>query len=214
MTESHDFISECAGDLLADDSEALVNTVNTVGVMGKGIALQFKRAYPEVFKAYQAASRRGEIQLGHVQVVPTGRLTGNPRSIVNFPTKNHWRSKSRLSDIRDGLVDLVDRIEEFGIRSIAVPPLGCGNGGLRWSDVRPVIVDVLSELNDVEVHLYPPEGAPSSVDMRVATSRPKLTRLGRRSLRRWMATSARSASERLRSKFRSLATFSSGSANP
>jgi len=177
MTEPHEFITERAGDLLADDVEALVNTVNTVGVMGKGIALQFKRAFPENFKAYQAACKRGEIRLGQVQVVSTGRLTENPRYIINFPTKNHWRSKSKLSDIRDGLIDLVDRIQDLGIRSVAVPPLGCGNGGLRWSDVRPLIIDVLSELSDVEVHLFAPEGAPASAEMKTATNRPPLTRV-------------------------------------
>jgi O-acetyl-ADP-ribose deacetylase (regulator of RNase III) len=117
------------------------------------------------------------MEVGHVMVVPTGRVVGNPKYIINFPTKRHWRSKSKITDIRDGLSDLADQIREFGIQSIAVPPLGCGNGGLRWSDVRPLIMDVLGQLADVEVHLFAPDGAPASSSMRVATGLPKLTRV-------------------------------------
>lgn len=170
-------ISEQDGNLLNDEVEALVNTVNTVGVMGKGIALQFKRAFPENFKSYQLACRRGEMEIGRVLIVPTGKIDGNPRYIVNFPTKGHWRSRSKIADIRAGLNDMVEQVRALGIRSIAIPPLGCGNGGLRWSDVRPLIVDIVSTLEDVDVHLFAPKGAPESAQMKVATGQPKLTRV-------------------------------------
>ena len=109
------------GDILAEDAEALVNTVNCVGVMGRGIALQFKRAFPENFKAYAARCKRGEMQPGQVFVFETGQLT-NPHYIINFPTKRHWRGKSRLEDIEAGLVSLATEIRTRGIRSIAIPP--------------------------------------------------------------------------------------------
>ena len=143
------------GNLLQADADALVNTVNTVGHMGKGIALQFKQAYPENFKAYAQAVRRGEVQPGHMFVVPTGLLT-NPRYVVNFPTKRHWRSRSRIEDIEAGLRALVEEIGRLGIRSIAIPPLGCGNGGLEWSDVRPRIIRALEKVPDVRVLLFAP----------------------------------------------------------
>lgn len=122
-------LREAEGNLLDASVDALVNTVNTVGVMGKGIALQFKQAYPGNFRAYEAACRRGEIQLGRMFVFETG-LLGQPRLIIDFPTKKHWRARSKLRDIRAGLADLRRVISEYEITSIAVPPLGCGNGGL------------------------------------------------------------------------------------
>ena len=124
------------GNLLQADVEALVNTVNTVGAMGKGIALQFKQAYPANFEAYRKAVARGDVQPGRMFVFETGLLT-NPRIIVNFPTKRHWRGGSRIEDIDAGLQDLAHVIVTRGIRSIAIPPLGCGNGGLDWGEVRP-----------------------------------------------------------------------------
>ena len=126
------------GDILAADTEALVNTVNCVGVMGRGIALQFKNAFPENFVAYERACRLGEVQPGRMFVFDTHGLT-NPRFIINFPTKRHWRGKSRLEDIDSGLEALVEEIRARGIRSIAIPPLGSGLGGLNWLDVRPRI---------------------------------------------------------------------------
>jgi O-acetyl-ADP-ribose deacetylase (regulator of RNase III) len=162
------------GNLLQADAEALVNTVNTVGHMGKGIALQFKQAYPENFKAYAQAVRRGEVQPGRMFVVPTGLLT-NPRYIINFPTKRHWRSRSRIEDIEAGLRGLIEEIERLGLRSIAIPPLGCGNGGLDWSDVRPRIVRALEKLPDVCVLLFEPRGAPAAADMPIRTRRPQMT---------------------------------------
>ena len=116
------------GDILAEDAEALVNTVNTVGVMGGGIALQFKKAFPANFKAYAATCKRGDVQPGRMFVFETGQLT-NPRYIINFPTKRHWRGKSRMEDIDAGLEALVKEVRDRGIRSIAIPPLGSGLGG-------------------------------------------------------------------------------------
>ena len=149
-------IEEARGNLLAARVDTLVNTVNTVGVMGKGIALQFKRAYPANFAAYRHACNRGDVQPGRLFIFETGNAV--PRLIVNFPTKRHWRMGSRLEDIDSGLSALVAAIRERGITSIAVPPLGCGNGGLRWTDVRPRIEKALAELPDVLVLLYAPEG--------------------------------------------------------
>ena len=119
------------GDILREDAEALVNAVNCVGVMGRGIALQFKRAFPENFKAYAARCRRGEMQPGRVFVFETGRVRP-PRYIVNFPTKRHWRESSRIEDIESGLASLVAEIRARSIRSVAVPALGSGLGGLHW----------------------------------------------------------------------------------
>lgn len=169
-------IREVHGNLLRAEAEALVNTVNTVGVMGKGIALQFQRAFPANYKAYKAACARGEVRLGHIFVWDQGALAGDgPRYIVNFPTKQHWRSKSRLSDIEAGLEDLVRVVGRLGIASIAVPPLGCGHGGLRWDQVRRRIMEAFAALPDVVVLVYPPEGAPRPGDQPVGTDRPRMT---------------------------------------
>lgn len=147
-------IREMEGDLLGADVDALVNAVNTVGVMGKGLALQFKRAFPANFEAYRRACAAGEVRLGRMLVAATG--LSSPRLIVNFPTKGHWRSPSRLEDVASGLEDLVRTVEREGIGSIAVPPLGCGLGGLRWEEVRPLVVAAFAPLPGVEVRLYPP----------------------------------------------------------
>ena len=143
------------GDLLASDVDALVNTVNCVGVMGKGIALQFKRRYPQVFKSYAAACRAREVQIGRMYVVPTAELTG-PRYVINFPTKKHWRSPSQIGYIEAGLDDLRRVIEALDLRSLAVPPLGAGNGGLDWAKVEPLITDRLGNIPGVDIHLYAP----------------------------------------------------------
>lgn len=172
-------IKETDGNLLDSPAEALVNTVNTVGVAGKGIALQFRQAYPGNFRAYERAAKNGDVVPGRMFVWSTGQLQ-LPHYIINFPTKRHWRGNSRLSDIISGLQDLVGVIAEYQIKSIAVPPLGCGNGGLKWSDVRPLIVDALKDL-DVEVLLFPPNGAPEAEQMPIRTERPKMT-LGRAAL--------------------------------
>lgn len=162
------------GNLLEAQTEALVNTVNTVGVMGKGIALQFKQAFPGNFQAYKRACDRGEVVPGKMFVFHTGTMEW-PRLIVNFPTKRHWRAKTRLEDIDAGLRDLRSVIQEEGIGSIAIPPLGCGNGGLDWAVVRPRIEAALLGIPSVGVLLFAPEGAPEVTSMPVNTSRPKMT---------------------------------------
>lgn len=162
------------GNLLEANTEALVNTVNCVGYMGKGIALQFKRAFPENFKAYERACRAGEVEPGKMFVFETASMV-NPRYIINFPTKQHWRARSKLADIRTGLVDLVETVRRRGIRSLAVPPLGCGLGGLDWRDVRPLIESAFADLPEVDVALFGPAGAPDPRTMPVGTKRPDLT---------------------------------------
>jgi O-acetyl-ADP-ribose deacetylase (regulator of RNase III) len=169
------------GNLLQAPVEALVNTVNTVGIMGRGIALQFKQAYPRMFRAYEAACKAGDLQTGKMHVFDLGGLAGSPRWIVNFPTKGHWRAKSRIEDIEAGLVDLVATIKRLGISSIAVPPLGCGNGGLDWDEVRPRIEAALAEVPSVRVLLYPPGAAPEANAMPNRTARPAMT-MGRAAL--------------------------------
>lgn len=167
-------IEHAKGDLLTADVEALVNTVNCVGYMGKGIALQFKQAFPDNFKAYEKACRAHEVQPGRLFIFETGSMV-NPRYIINFPTKRHWRGKSRVEDIESGLKALMDDVKRLGIRSIAVPPLGSGLGGLDWNVVRPMIRQTFAALPDVRVLLYAPQGASAAKDMPVRTARPKMT---------------------------------------
>ena len=163
------------GNLLEADVEALVNTVNCDGFMGKGIALQFKQAFPENFKAYQKACRAGEVVPGRMFVFDNQGLV-HPRFIINFPTKKHWRSKSRIKDIESGLQALVEDVRNLGIRSIAVPPLGCGLGGLKWRDVGPRIERAFAALSDVRTLVFEPQGAPDAKSMPVRTQRPAMTR--------------------------------------
>lgn len=144
-----------AGDLLLADVQALVNTVNTVGIMGKGVALQFKQAFPQNFHAYEAACKCGQVQIGRMFVTETGRLDG-PSWVINFPTKKDWRHPSRLEYVRAGLGDLVRLIRELGIKSIALPALGCGSGGLDWAQVKQAIEAAMAELPDVDVVVFPP----------------------------------------------------------
>lgn len=172
-------IQSVKGNLLEDSAEAYVNTVNTVGVMGKGIALQFKQAFPEVFKQYEKACKKGLIQVGNMHVTEVVGFA-SPRYVINFPTKEHWRNPSKLEYIEEGLKDLVRVVKDLKIRSIALPPLGCGNGGLDWRQVRPMIVEAFQTL-DVTVHLYEPAGAPPLEEMIVRTKKPKMT-LGRAQL--------------------------------
>ena len=143
------------GNLLEANAEALVNTVNIVGVMGKGIALMFKERFPANFRAYAAACKQREVRLGEMFVTVNLELDG-PRWIVNFPTKDHWRSPTRLEWIERGMEDLTQVIQAYGIRSIAVPPLGCGNGGLDWRDVRPVIESHLAPIDGLQATVYEP----------------------------------------------------------
>jgi O-acetyl-ADP-ribose deacetylase (regulator of RNase III) len=143
------------GNLLDEPVEAVVNTVNTVGVMGKGIALMFREAFPDNFKAYAAACKRNEVVIGKMFVTENHALTG-PRYIINFPTKKHWIHRSRMGYITAGLPDLVRVIKERDIHSIALPPLGCGNGGLEWGAVRPLIEEALGNLARVDVVVFEP----------------------------------------------------------
>ena len=142
--------------------------------MRKGIALQFRQAYPENYGAYRKACLRGEVEPGRLFVYRTGKLM-SPRFIINFPTKRHWKGKAKLADVEAGLADLIRVVREEGIMSIAVPPLGCGNGGLDWDVVRSLIEAAFEPLPEVRVLLYAPEGAPDPDKMKVATKRPKMT---------------------------------------
>jgi O-acetyl-ADP-ribose deacetylase (regulator of RNase III) len=168
-------IHESQGNLLEADTEAIVNTVNTVGVMGKGIALQIKQAFPENYKQYKAACDRGEVKIGDIFVHDAHHF-GPRRYVLNFPTKRHWRGKSRIEDIQAGLSSLVEVVQERGIASVAVPALGCGNGGLSWDAVRPMIYAAFEPFSDVEVLLFPPTGAPVPSSMPVHTMAPNMTR--------------------------------------
>ncbi|MFC5409138.1 macro domain-containing protein [Larkinella bovis] len=148
-------------NLLKSDAEALVNTVNTVGVMGKGIALQFREKYPLNYELYHKACSKKEIKIGKMFVTRTDRI-GHPKFIINFPTKEHWKGKSKLEYIEQGLDDLIRVIQEYNIRSVAVPPLGCGNGGLDWNSVKPILIEKLSHI-EAEVYLYEPGLSPEEV---------------------------------------------------
>ena len=162
------------GDLLTADAEALVNTVNCKGVMGKGIALRFKKAFPDNFKRYSIACKREEVQPGRMFVTePPG---GIPRYIINFPTKRHWRNRSRLSDVESGLTALADQIREREISSIAIPALGCGHGGLEWKKVRSLIEQKLGGLSvDVRIVVFEPAETPETRAMNLSIEALKMT---------------------------------------
>lgn len=162
------------GDILRENAEAIINTVNCVGVMGRGIALQFKKAFPRNFLAYAAACKKKEVQPGKMFVFET-RLLTNPRYIINFPTKRHWRGASRMEDIDAGLKALVETILQYGIQSIAIPPLGSGLGGLDWTEVKPRIEAALQPLTDLRVIIYDPQGAPAAEKMVLNRKVPKMT---------------------------------------
>ncbi len=177
------------GDILKADTEALVNTVNCVGVMGRGIALQFKKAFPENFKVYAAACKAHQVKPGKMFVYDLNRLY-DPRFIINFPTKRHWKNNSRIEDIKLGLTDLINIVQQQQIRSIAVPPLGCGNGGLNWAEVRPLIIEAFESVPEVTVLLFEPIGAPQANAMVKENKVPNMT-VGRAALlglmRRYLA---------------------------
>ncbi|CAO4137949.1 type II toxin-antitoxin system antitoxin DNA ADP-ribosyl glycohydrolase DarG [Methylorubrum extorquens] len=166
-------ISYRTGDVLQAGAEALVNTVNCVGIMGRGIALQFKNAYPDNFKLYEIACKRGEVQPGRMFITETGMIS--PKFIINFPTKRHWRGKSRMEDVESGLQALVREIRARQIHSIAIPPLGAGLGGLEWQAVRARIEDALSNLSDVEIIVYEPNGAPDAQSIAKSRDVPNMT---------------------------------------
>ena len=177
------------GDILKADVEALVNTVNCIGVMGRGIALQFSKAFPENSKVYKAACDKKQLHPGMMLVCDLNRFE-NPRYVINFPTKRHWKGKSRIEDIESGLKALIKEVHKRNIHSIAIPPLGCGLGGLNWEQVRPMIENAFETLPDVNVLLYEPTGAPAAEVMVKEKKIPKMT-VGRAALislmRRYLA---------------------------
>lgn len=162
------------GDIFESDAEALVNTVNCVGIMGRGIALQFKNKYPRNFKAYQQACKKELLKPGKMFVFETEQLV-LPKWIINFPTKRHWRGKSRIEDIESGLIDLVKVIQEKNIRSIAIPPLGAGLGGLEWRDVRLRIEQTLNHIRNVKIFVYEPNRASETSQLNHLAKVPEMT---------------------------------------
>jgi O-acetyl-ADP-ribose deacetylase (regulator of RNase III) len=163
------------GNILDADVEALVNTVNCVGIMGKGIALQFKQAFRDNFQAYANACRKGEVKPGRMFTFLTDRMI-NPKYIINFPTKRHWKKKSKLEYIEQGLNALVTEVRRLGIKTIAIPPLGCGYGGLKWPEVRDLVETAFDQLPDVQVLLFEPKGTPDAESMPIDPRKPSLTR--------------------------------------
>ncbi len=162
------------GNILTEDAEALVNTVNCVGYMGRGIALQFKKAYPDNFKSYSIACKREEVQPGRMFVYETEQLT-NPHYIINFPTKRHWKGKSRMEDIDAGLVALAEEIRSHNIQSIAIPPLGSGLGGLDWFEVRPRIEKMLGQFGDLKAIVFEPSDSLADTKVNRSTDVPAMT---------------------------------------
>jgi O-acetyl-ADP-ribose deacetylase (regulator of RNase III) len=168
-------IVQNGGDLLKQHNvDAIVNTVNCVGVMGKGIALQFKNKWPQNYKAYAEACKAKQVKLGEMFIYDLGGLA-TPRFIINFPTKGHWRSRSKIQDIESGLKDLINQIKRLNIRSVAMPPLGCGNGGLNWGTVKPLIESYFAQIPDVELRLFEPSPDAAPVHLEVNTPAPKMT---------------------------------------
>ncbi len=163
-------ITYAKGNLLEADVDAVVNTVNTVGIMGKGIALMFKEQFPRNFEAYACACDAGEVRIGNMFVTENKELFG-PRWIINFPTKTHWRVKTKIEWVEDGLKDLVRVIRDKSIHSIAIPPLGCGNGGLDWHYVRPLIEAALKELDSVNAIVYEPSSKYQNVAKRTGVEK-------------------------------------------
>jgi O-acetyl-ADP-ribose deacetylase (regulator of RNase III) len=143
------------GNLFDSQAEALVNAVNTVGVMGRGVALEFKHRFPENDRAYRLACKREELVVGKIFVTETN--LERPRWIINFPTKQHWRNPSKLEFVRDGLEDFVHVIESHSIKSVALPALGCGLGGLEWKTVRVLLEAALEPLHHVAFEIFEPQ---------------------------------------------------------
>ena len=166
-------------DLLKQQADAIINTVNCVGIMGKGIALQFKKAFPENYKAYAKACKNNEVKIGKMFVYQSGFLDSNIHSkyIINFPTKEHWRGNSKIEYIEEGLDDLYNVIQNLNIKTLAMPPLGCGNGGLNWSDVKKLIINKLSPIEDLILYLYEPQISVLKTTSLVGKSIPKLTKI-------------------------------------
>lgn len=147
---------ECVGDILDDTSQALVNTVNCIGIMGKGLALQFKKEFPDMFSEYVIACKRNEVRVGKMWVYAT-QYKDN-KYVINFPTKIDWRNPSEINWIKRGIIDLVYTIAELEITSIAIPALGCTNGGLDWKDVSKVVYSMLDPISDrLNIRVYKPQ---------------------------------------------------------
>lgn len=159
------------GNLLDAHTQALVNTVNTVGIMGKGIALQFKERFPANFKIYQQACKEGEVEIGKMLVVKENTLQGE-YLIINFPTKKEWFKKSQYSFIEEGLKDLAKKIIDYKIKSIAIPPLGCGNGGLKWNKVKDLITQYLGNLEEVDIQIFEPNNKVKEVLQKENSKKP------------------------------------------
>lgn len=164
-------INYVTGNILDSDAQAIVNTVNTVGIMGKGIALQFKKAYPSNYKSYSNACKNKEVVVGKMFVTSDRNISSGEKLIINFPTKQHWRKPSEYVYIEDGLDDLINIIKSNQIKSIAIPPLGAGNGGLKWEKVKKIIEEKLSVL-DIEIFVFEPS---SQIVEKLKKERVKLT---------------------------------------
>ena len=159
------------GNILNSKAEALINTVNTKGVMGKGIALQFKQAFPEMYKEYEHESKIENISIGKMHVWRSNAMFG-VKYIINFPTKKDWKHPSKMEYIEEGLADLVKVIKEYSITSIAIPPLGCGNGGLDWKVVKEKIINTVESFNHIEIELYEPN---KNIEIKIRAKKMKMT---------------------------------------
>ena len=164
-------IEYITGNILDSEAQALINTVNTMGVMGKGIALQFKKAYPNNYKAYEKACQNHEVKVGQMFITSDSNTSSGEKVIINFPTKTNWRKPSEYKYIEDGLENLVEVINNKKIKSIAIPPLGAGNGGLSWEKVKKIIEQKLADLN-VDIYVYEPT---SQIQEHLIKERAKLT---------------------------------------
>lgn len=160
------------GNLFESEAEALVNTVNTVGVMGKGIALQFKKMYPNNYKNYKTECKLGKVEIGRLLVTEDQNVATGKKIIINFPTKKHWRQPSKYKYIELGIQELVKLIDERKIKSIAIPPLGAGNGGLKWYKVKEILERYLSQIIDCDIVIYTPN---NEVKEQLKKERVKLT---------------------------------------
>lgn len=142
------------GDIFSSPAQVLTNTVNCVGLMGKGVALEFKMRYPKMFNDYKIKCDQGDVKAGQPYLWEDDSV-----QVLNFPTKRHWKDGSLLQDIEDGLKYLTENYEQMGLQSLAMPALGCGLGGLEWSEVQPLIVKHLGAIPDLDVYVYEPHGA-------------------------------------------------------